>query len=322
MLLEDILDDELLQMIEKAAENPIFAKAFPEMEHIDIENDDERLVLEDSDLYGFSCMNINVDDNEQPKDLFEEFQKDENWNNPASIPLMLKSFGIDDELIYWKTLYNSKEEDSYLHKKAMYYHEKAVKLIDEAAELLKINQIGNAIKKLSEAIRYEDDNADAYFIRANAFIRLQDWESVEKDIVKALELNPYCPATKQLYDNVQSILTSTRASMSTLTITTPVQSSITSATFVQEQGLVTVQDTTELRAKLLKSLQQSSKDGEQHGGGREVNCKDSGSSSDSDVSDSSSENSHKKSKHSKHKKKHKNHHKHSKHKKKKHKHNH
>lgn len=321
MILDDeFLDDEMNELLDKIAFHPKTKEILADNDPT--ENDDKRFVLEDSDLYGFSSMHLSIDDGEIPADFIDQLKKDPNWNNPAALSLMLKSFGIKDEYRYLRVCGHVKPEDDYRYKKAQYYHLKATKCIDEAQIFLKRNEISKAIEQLTQAIRYEEDNADAYFIRANAYIRLQDWDYVEKDILKAKELNPSCPATQKLYEDVQAILSVKRpltspvvlvdtASIPQPSLPNPFPSSsvlsVTSANPLTEDMRI------ELRQKIQLSLLQDVKVGkksEREGGESDTNSEDD-SSEGSSGSDRSQKKQKKKHKHKKHK-----------HKKKKHKHKH
>ena len=79
----------------------------------------------------------------------------------------------------------------------------ARKHVRDGYEHYKANRQKKAIAELSQAIEIEPQNAEAYFWRARAFIRLGQFDNAISDLKEVIDLNPnYSPA----YDNLGWLL--------------------------------------------------------------------------------------------------------------------
>ena len=79
----------------------------------------------------------------------------------------------------------------------------AKKHVRKGYDHYKANRQKQAIEELSQAIEIEPQNAEAYFWRARAFIRLGQFDNAIADLNEAVDLNPrYSPA----YDNLAWLL--------------------------------------------------------------------------------------------------------------------
>lgn len=71
--------------------------------------------------------------------------------------------------------------------------------------LLDNNEIERAIEALTEYIKENPLSDEAYFMRGNAYRRLNDWKNAIHNYCEAIEINPDSPAA-EAYRAVQEIL--------------------------------------------------------------------------------------------------------------------
>ena len=64
------------------------------------------------------------------------------------------------------------------------------KLKDEALTALINNSHDVALVKINKALKLNQNNADAYYIRGNVYQKKQQIEAAKKDFLKAVQLNP------------------------------------------------------------------------------------------------------------------------------------
>jgi tetratricopeptide (TPR) repeat protein len=301
------IDDEIKECMKSSTLVKRFTDAF-------ISSNKDYEVLETSDMYGFSCFSSRNDNrnNSSPSlTTFEKFRNDENWHNPASVSLMMETYSIDEPYATFQTKssFISEIKDftqfNYLTIKLDQNRYLSNRYVDEGMVLLKSSQIAESIKHFNTAINYDSSNSDAYFARANAYLRLNDWNNVDFDLTKSLELNPNCPATQALLKSVQQYLPKRQ-------IPTIQSSSFSDASCQPQQDI----NPKSLIQKLQTALMQD-KATSKHGDDRAAkessrssdSSSDSDSSSESDSSNTSRhrkkrkrEQKHKKRKSSKHKK--------------------
>jgi tetratricopeptide (TPR) repeat protein len=154
-------------------------------------------ILEDCDLYGFSCLKVHKE--EYKADPLEAFRNDENWFNPGNIELMMKAYEVDEpyasfsenasvNVAAFNYLTIKREQNRYLSNQ----------VVNEGMVLLNHSKIADSIKKFSSALSMDETNPEAYFARANAYVRLRDWGNAFNDIQKSLASNPTCEASQEL----------------------------------------------------------------------------------------------------------------------------
>jgi tetratricopeptide (TPR) repeat protein len=166
-------------------------------------------ILEDSDLFGFSGLKHQSGSSVsfQKDDIIDAFRSDESWHNPGSVDLMMRSYEITDP--YGSVLFDSIVENSssfnYLHIKAQQNRLFASKAVEEGMLLLNHGRIADSIKKFTCAIAYDEVSNEAYFARANAYVRLRDWRNAIQDLEKSIEINSDDDASKELLKSVRQI---------------------------------------------------------------------------------------------------------------------
>ncbi len=162
-------------------------------------------IIEECDLYGFSCLKHQYQEDserkedERPNDLIQEFKNDESWFNPSAVELMMQSYQIDEPYASFDpTRQKNLAEKNYLTIKAEQRHLLSNRVVEEGMILLQHSQIAESIKKFTIALSYDNQNAEAYFSRGNAYFRLREWASALSDANNALKYNPSCLASKEL----------------------------------------------------------------------------------------------------------------------------
>ena len=77
--------------------------------------------------------------------------------------------------------------------------------LEDIKLILNGNDVELAIDALSEYIKNNPSSDEAYFMRGNAYRRLNDWKNAINNYCEAIELNPASPAA-EAYKAVQEIL--------------------------------------------------------------------------------------------------------------------
>lgn len=68
--------------------------------------------------------------------------------------------------------------------------EKSDKLVEEGAMLAYYAKFNEAIDKYTEAIKYNSENFEAFYYRANAKASLRQYEAAIDDLTAAIEIHP------------------------------------------------------------------------------------------------------------------------------------
>lgn len=176
-------------------------------------------IIEECDLYGFSCL-VKPEEGET-RSILDQFRSDGNWFNPGNIELMLKSYEIDEPYGSFVLKSPDLSEINYLVLKKKQNRYLSNKTVDEGMVLLNHSQVAESIKKFTAALSVDDENSEAYFARANAYVRLRDWVNAQRDLQKALEFNPSCEATSQLLKSVKQFLPEEKSLADSLSLPTP-----------------------------------------------------------------------------------------------------
>jgi len=162
---------------------------------------------EDSDLFGFSLVHDDIDESCRSsssnvsyidrtkgiKDVIKRFQADNNWFNPKAVDLMCNSYGIDsnnqyDSLLLSRGVGLRTNRSTYMTIKLEQNHMFARNLFSEGVDLMHAMRYDDAVKKLSDAIHFNDRFVDAYKQRAQAYELLSMQQESLNDYNKVKEL--------------------------------------------------------------------------------------------------------------------------------------
>ena len=173
-------------------------------QHLKNITDSSCIIDEDSDLFGFSLVHDDIDDSRRSgnsqthaKDVIQRFRSDDNWFNSKAVDLMCNSYGIDSTNQYDSLLLlsrgvdrrtNNNNSTTYLTIKREQNHMFARNLFMEGANLIRAMKYDDAVKKLSDAIHFNDQFIDAYMERAQAYELLSLQQEALNDYNKVKEL--------------------------------------------------------------------------------------------------------------------------------------
>lgn len=167
---------------------------------------DDNLILEDSDLYGFSLTKDFGDigenssspseqDNssssvDHAEDLIDIFKRDTNWNNPAAISLMCRTYQITEIKSYQSNLMEVNESaPDYLTIRKLQNKLFACTYVDEGKALLADSQQLDAIHRFSLALRYDNSSVDALHSRATVYKDIGKPSLAARDFKKVLDMD-------------------------------------------------------------------------------------------------------------------------------------
>lgn len=173
-------------------------------QHLKNITDSSCIIDEDSDLFGFSLVHDDIDDSRRSgnsqthaKDVIQRFRSDDNWFNSKAVDLMCNSYGIDSTNQYDSLLLlsrgvdrrtNNNNSTTYLTIKREQNHMFARNLFMEGANLIRAMKYDDAVKKLSDAIHFNDQFIDAYMERAQVYELLSLQQEALNDYNKVKEL--------------------------------------------------------------------------------------------------------------------------------------
>jgi len=173
-------------------------------QHLKYITDSSCIIDEDSDLFGFSLVHDDIDASRRSgnsqtyaKDVIQRFRSDDNWFNSKAVDLMCNSYGIDSTNQYDSLLLlsrgvdrrtNNNNSTTYLTIKREQNHMFARNLFMEGANLIRAMKYDEAVKKLSDAIHFNDQFIDAYMERAQAYELLSLQQEALNDYNKVKEL--------------------------------------------------------------------------------------------------------------------------------------
>lgn len=173
-------------------------------QHLKNITDSSCIIDEDSDLFGFSLVHDDIDASRRSgnsqthaKDVIQRFRSDDNWFNSKAVDLMCNSYGIDSTNQYDSLLLlsrgvdrrtNNNNSTTYLTIKREQNHMFARNLFMEGANLIRAMKYDDAVKKLSDAIHFNDQFIDAYMERAQAYELLSLQQEALNDYNKVKEL--------------------------------------------------------------------------------------------------------------------------------------
>jgi len=173
-------------------------------QHLNNITDSSCIIDEDSDLFGFSLVHDDIDTSRRSgnsqthaKDVIQRFRSDDNWFNSKAVDLMCNSYGIDSTNQYDSLLLlsrgvdrrtNNNNSTTYLTIKREQNHMFARNLFMEGANLIRAMKYDDAVKKLSDAIHFNDQFIDAYMERAQAYELLSLQQEALNDYNKVKEL--------------------------------------------------------------------------------------------------------------------------------------
>ena len=85
------------------------------------------------------------------------------------------------------------------------HYELYIMTLEDIKLILDGNDVEMAINALSEYINNNPTSDEAYFMRGNAYRRLNDWKNAINNYCEAMSINPDSPAT-EAYNAIQEIL--------------------------------------------------------------------------------------------------------------------
>jgi hypothetical protein len=141
--------------------------------------------MEDSDMYGFSCANIDWN----PKiseNLLDTLKADISWNNPENISLMMAAYGIEDSFLSLTTGTDLEGSIHYLQLRKQQHKFFSNRLLIEARLSLEQKMVADSIQKLNDSLKFDEGNAAAYLLRAEAYFMLKDLMQAKKDLLNAM----------------------------------------------------------------------------------------------------------------------------------------
>lgn len=138
---------------------------------------DECNIEEEADTYGFSLVSTagssRTGRSSSNENILDAFRNDSNWNNPASVALMSRAYGITDE--YECLLLPSQtcaEECNYMLIKAKQNNMFAKRRFADGVMHKDKGSVADSVKSFGEAIYFDNTYVDAYIERAGQYIRL------------------------------------------------------------------------------------------------------------------------------------------------------
>ncbi len=77
--------------------------------------------------------------------------------------------------------------------------------MEQIRQLLKDNQVEEAIRRLDSFLQEHPDSDEAFYLRGNAYRKLGNFQQALNNYLSAIDLNPESPA-KQAHDMLMDIL--------------------------------------------------------------------------------------------------------------------
>ena len=77
--------------------------------------------------------------------------------------------------------------------------------MEQIRQLLKDNQVEEAIRRLDSFLQEHPDSDEAFYLRGNAYRKLGNFQQALNNYLSAIDLNPESPA-KQAHDTLMDIL--------------------------------------------------------------------------------------------------------------------
>ncbi|RYH20043.1 hypothetical protein EON65_24820 [archaeon] len=194
----------------------------------DFENHDTYQILEDADMYGFSHPNIIEQDDGSSSSVIECFRRDDNWNNPENVSLMMKAYGIDNPYSSICCDTNIESAFKYLEVKKAQQQMFSNRLVKEGINSLRNLKIAESIGKFNDSLKYDERNPRAYLGRAEAYVRLRNLGKAKEDVMQAMTIDasiiPEHDVLHSLYQDIkreveaQSMLGKRKASSDALVL--------------------------------------------------------------------------------------------------------
>jgi tetratricopeptide (TPR) repeat protein len=138
-------------------------------------------------MYGFSLVH-SASTKSARECVLNSFRYDSNWNNPGSIMLMQRAFGINDE--YSCNIVKRHADANYLDLRAEHNKMIARRLCLEGKALRDHGSFLDSCKRFDSAIKFDPLCADAYEGRADVEIQLGKREDAMRDYEEACRLQP------------------------------------------------------------------------------------------------------------------------------------
>ncbi len=149
------------------------------------------LITEHCDVFGF-CLDQNVyrkwESDIERSSIFRSMIRNENWNNPGGVSLMLRTFHVTNQ---FSSFINSEfglvSVDKLRDSMKEY---QVVKLVERSKVFLENRQISSALKSLDTAIQIIPNFTTALKYRAHIYIQSGNFLDAKKDIMVILSESP------------------------------------------------------------------------------------------------------------------------------------
>lgn len=162
---------------------------------------------EEIDLYGFSLVgsldnmteiNDRISDSPNDKDssnLLDLFRSDENWNNPESVSLMMKAYGIENS--YDNHIQEVESGFTYItirdEQKKMF----AARFMSEARRLMDSGKYSDSLQSITESLRYDPSSIESLLLRVDLYNKLGMIIDAIKDCRQVLQMDSNNPVASE-----------------------------------------------------------------------------------------------------------------------------
>lgn len=136
------------------------------------------LIDEEIDLYGFSLIG-SIEDKQSNEEsegnngsLLHLFKVDENWNNPESVNLMMRAYGIEQP--YDNHVYKVKTDDfSYLTIRDEQRRHFSYRFRVNAKRQLESGKYSDSLQSITESLRYDPKSIESLLFRIEIYDKLR-----------------------------------------------------------------------------------------------------------------------------------------------------
>eukprot|EP01035_Chromulina_nebulosa_P008372 gene8372-11345_t len=161
---------------------------------------------EEIDLYGFSLIGslddmtengrISEKSNENDSiNLLDLFRSDENWNNPESVSLMMKAYGIENS--YGNHIQEVESGFSYItirdEQKKMF----GARFMSEARRLMDSGKYSDSLQSITESLRYDPTSIESLLLRVDLYNKLGMIIDAIKDCRQVLQMDSNNPVASE-----------------------------------------------------------------------------------------------------------------------------
>lgn len=154
-------------------------------------------VDEEIDLYGFSLIgsleNVTELNSEKSEDntsgfnLVNLFRSDENWNNPESVGLMMKAYGIENS--YENHFCDVESRFTYINIRDEQKKMFGARFLLEARRLMDSGKYSDSLQSITESLRYDPTSIDSLLLRVDLYNKLGMIVDAIKDCRQVLQMD-------------------------------------------------------------------------------------------------------------------------------------